>query len=57
MGTTGTLMGTGKYLKDKKTEVMAIGVEPTMGHSIQGLKNMIESIVPKIYRQDWHDEK
>jgi len=44
MGTTGTLMGTGKYLKDKKPEVTVIGVEPTMGHSIQGLKNLTESI-------------
>ncbi len=57
MGTTGTLMGTGKYLKEKKPEITVVGVEPTMGHSIQGLKNLTESIVPKIYRQDWLDEK
>jgi len=57
MGTTGTLMGTGKYLKDKKPGVKIVAVEPTEGHTIQGLKNMKESIVPKIYRQDILDEK
>lgn len=49
MGTTGTLMGVSKYLKEKKPKVMIVGVEPTEGHTIQGLKNMNESIVPRIY--------
>jgi cysteine synthase B len=57
MGTTGTLMGTGKYLKEKKPGVRIVGVEPTVGHTIQGLKNMSESIVPKIYHPDRFDEK
>jgi len=57
MGTTGTLMGTGKYLKEKKPGVRIVGVEPTVGHTIQGLKNMTESIVPKIYHPDRFDEK
>lgn len=57
MGTTGTLMGVGRYLKEKKTEVKIVGVEPTEGHTIQGLKNMNESIVPKIYRPEVLDEK
>jgi cysteine synthase B len=57
MGTTGTLMGVGKYLKEKKPGVRIAGVEPTVGHTIQGLKNMSESIVPKIYRPDRFDEK
>jgi len=57
MGTTGTLMGVGKYLKGKKPGVKIVGVEPTEGHTIQGLKNMNESIVPKIYRPDTFDEK
>jgi len=57
MGTTGTLMGVGKYLREKKPEVKIVGVEPTLGHAIQGLKNMKESIVPKIYHSETLDEK
>jgi S-sulfo-L-cysteine synthase (O-acetyl-L-serine-dependent) len=57
MGTTGTLMGTGSYLKSKKPAVKIVGVEPVMGHTIQGLKNMTESMVPGIYRQSDLDEK
>ncbi len=57
MGTTGTLMGTAKYLKEKKPRVTVVGVEPVMGHTIQGLKNMTESMVPKIYKPDILDEK
>jgi S-sulfo-L-cysteine synthase (O-acetyl-L-serine-dependent) len=57
MGTGGTLMGTGKYLKEQKAECRVVGVEPTLGHAIQGLKNMRESIVPKIYDASRLDEK
>jgi S-sulfo-L-cysteine synthase (O-acetyl-L-serine-dependent) len=57
MGTTGTLMGTGKYLKEKKSGMKIVAVEPTVGHTIQGLKNMNESIVPKIYHPEIFDEK
>src|SRR4030042_3040164 len=57
MGTTGTLMGTGKYLKEKKRGMKIVSVEPTEGHTIQGLKNMNESIVPKIYNPEILDEK
>jgi cysteine synthase B len=57
MGTTGTLMGVYKFFKEKKPQIKVIGVEPTEGHTIQGLKNMKESIVPKIYNPDMLDEK
>jgi cysteine synthase B len=57
MGTTGTLMGVSRYLKEKKPEAKVIGIEPTVGHSIQGLKNMTEAIVPKIYDPQALDEK
>jgi len=56
MGTSGTLMGAGRYLKKKNPKVKIVGVEPTMGHAIQGLKNMNESIVPKIYHPEELDE-
>ena len=57
MGTGGTLMGIAKYFREKKPKVRIVGVEPTLGHTIQGLKNMHESIVPKIYREENLDEK
>jgi cysteine synthase B len=57
IGTTGTIMGAGKYLKEKNPQVRIVGVEPPEGHAIQGLKNMTESIVPKIYDQSKLDEK
>jgi cysteine synthase B len=57
MGTTGTLMGVKKYFKEKKPQVRIVGIEPPQGHTIQGLKNMTESIVPEIYDPDMLDEK
>jgi cysteine synthase B len=57
MGTTGTLIGTGNYLKEKIPGIKIVGVEPTVGHTIQGLKNMKESVVPGIYDEDAFDEK
>ncbi len=56
MGTTGTLMGAGKRLKEFKSTITVVGVEPFLGHKIQGLKNMQESIVPKIYNPAFADE-
>jgi len=57
MGTTGTLMGTGRYLKSRSGAVTIVGVEPSLGHAIQGLKNMTESMVPGIYEPDDLDAK
>jgi S-sulfo-L-cysteine synthase (O-acetyl-L-serine-dependent) len=57
MGTSGTLMGCSRYFKDKKCNVKVIGVEPVLDHRIQGLKNMKESIVPKIFDPSLLDER
>jgi cysteine synthase B len=57
MGTTGTIMGAGKYLREHKPDIKIVGVEPVMGHTIQGLKNMREAIVPRIYNPEKLDEK
>ncbi len=57
MGTSGTLMGTGRYLKSVKPSVRIVGVEPVQGHTIQGLKNMTESMVPGIYEPGRMDLK
>lgn len=57
MGTTGTLMGAGRRLKEYNSNIKIVGVEPVLGHRIQGLKNMKESIVPKIFNPSALDEK
>ena len=57
MGTTGTLMGAGKRLKEYNSAITVLGVEPNLGHKIQGLKNMAEAIVPKIFDPGALDEK
>lgn len=57
MGTGGTLMGVGQYLREKRPGARIVGVEPTLGHKVQGLKNMREAIVPEIYREEALDAK
>ena len=57
MGTTGTLMGVSKYFKEHKPSVKIVGVEPTLNHSIQGLKNLHESIVPRIFKKSALDDE
>ena len=56
MGTTGTLMGASKFFKEKSKDIKIFGVEPTLGHTIQGLKNMTEAIVPQIYDRSKLDD-
>ncbi len=51
MGTSGTLMGCSSFFAEKKPAVRIIGIEPTLGHRVQGLKNMQEAIVPDIYQE------
>ena len=51
MGTTGTLMGLARRFQEIKPGVKIIGVEPYLGHKIQGLKNMKESYQPGIFEK------
>jgi cysteine synthase B len=57
MGTSGTLMGMSRYFSDHAPQVRVIGVEPVLGHKVQGLKNMQEAIVPAIYDESRLDRK
>jgi len=57
MGTTGTIMGISKCLKEYDPAVKIIGVEPYPGEFIPGLKNLKESYVPGIYDKQFLDEK
>lgn len=49
IGTSGTIMGVGRYLKKLNPKIKIVCAYPEKGHYIQGLKNMEEAIVPKIY--------
>lgn len=57
MGTTGTLMGCSRYLREHAPKSRVAGVEPCENHRIQGLKNMRESIVPAIFDEKLLDRK
>jgi cysteine synthase B len=49
IGTSGTIMGVGKVLKEHNPKIKVVSAHPVKGHYIQGLKNMEEAIVPAIY--------
>ncbi|TMG37519.1 MAG: cysteine synthase family protein [Chloroflexi bacterium] len=58
MGTSGTLMGAGRFLKRHNREIRVIAAEPDDAlHGLEGLKHMASSIVPGIYDPSVHDEK
>lgn len=57
MGTGGTLMGLARFFREQSRKVRVIGVEPRLGHRVQGLKNMQEAIVPGIYNENALDGK
>jgi cysteinyl-tRNA synthetase len=57
LGTSGTLMGASKRLKELNPDIVIVGVEPYLGHKIQGLKNMKESYTPEIYDKTLIDKK
>jgi cysteine synthase B len=49
IGTSGTIIGVGKYLKERNPQIKVVCAHPVKGHYIQGLKNMEEAVVPSIY--------
>src|SRR5689334_7603296 len=49
LGTTGTLMGVSRYLKEHKPEVQVIAAEPRYGELVYGLRNIDEGFVPELY--------
>jgi cysteine synthase B len=49
MGTTGTIMGTGRYLKQQNSGVQIVGVQPEEGSNIPGIRRWPQAYLPKIY--------
>jgi cysteine synthase B len=52
MGTTGTIMGTSRFLKEQNPEIQIVGVQPTEGSHIPGIRRWPEEYLPKIYHAD-----
>lgn len=57
MGTTGTIMGTSRYLKQKNARIQIIGVQPSEGSSIPGIRRWPQEYLPKIFNKDAVDRE
>ena len=51
LGTSGTLMGVGTYLKEQRPEVKVLAVEPPLGELVEGLRNLDEGYIPPVYEK------
>jgi len=49
LGTSGTLMGTGSYLKERNPQIQVIAVEPPLGERVEGLRNLDEGYIPPVF--------
>jgi cysteine synthase B len=56
MGTTGTIMGVSRYLKERNDAIRIIGAQPTEGSNIPGIRKWPEAYLPRIYEQPRVDE-
>ena len=56
MGTTGTIMGVSRYLKEKNPDIQIIGVQPEDGSSIPGIRRWPQAYLPKIYEPERVDK-
>jgi cysteine synthase B len=57
LGTSGTLMGVGRYLKEQRPSVQVVAVEPPAGELVQGLRNLDDGFVPPIFTPEVLDRK
>jgi cysteine synthase len=51
LGTTGTLMGVGRYLKEQNPRVKVVAVEPPLGERVEGLRNLDDGYIPPVYEK------
>ena len=49
LGTSGTLMGTGRYLKEQNPDIKVIAIEPPLGERVEGLRNLDEGYIPPLF--------
>jgi cysteine synthase len=49
LGTSGTLMGVGRYLKEQNPDVKVVAIEPPLGEKVEGLRNLDEGYIPPVY--------
>ena len=53
LGTSGTLMGTGRYLKERNPGIQIIAIEPPLGERVEGLRNLDEGYIPPLF-ENWN---
>lgn len=53
LGTSGTLMGVGTFLKERKPDVTVIAIEPPLGERVEGLRNIGDGYIPPLF-ESWH---
>ena len=51
LGTTGTLMGVGRFLKEQNPEVKIVAIEPPLGERVEGLRNLDDGYIPPVYEK------
>ena len=49
LGTSGTLMGTGRYLKEQNPQIKVIAIEPPLGERVEGLRNLDDGYIPPVF--------
>jgi len=49
LGTSGTLMGVGRFLKEQNPDIKVLAVEPPLGEKVEGLRNLDEGYIPEVY--------
>jgi cysteine synthase len=52
LGTAGTLMGVGHFLKERNPDIKVVAIEPPAGEMVDGLKNIDEGFVPEVFEQN-----
>ena len=56
MGTTGTIMGVSRYLKEQNSKIRILGLQPKEGSRIAGIRRWPEQYLPKIFDRDRVDD-